>query len=157
MPASAGAKGRTNTPARAADLGLEMAQGADEALFGWFLASYLFGKRISQSIAARTWAVIYRQHGCTSVAKLQRCSHGRLVSMLNEGHYSRYDESTAARLQEVCKVLQASCEGSLVTLAANCGSRAAFEQRVLALKGVGPKTLEIFMREAAAVLFPEQA
>lgn len=142
-------------PARATDLGLDLAQGADEAVFGWFLASYLFGKRISQGIAARTWEVIYHKHGCTSVAKLQRCTRASLVRMLNEGHYSRYDESTATRLQEVCAVLQASCQGSLRYLAARCDSREAFEKHLLALKGVGPKTLEIFMSEAGPVLFAE--
>lgn len=150
---NASAQASPHKPACAADLSLDLSQGADEALFGWFLASYLFGKRISQGIAARTWEVIYRRHGCTSVAKLQRCTRAGLVRMLNEGHYSRYDESTATRLQEVCAVLQASCEGSLNKLAARCDSREAFEKHLLALKGVGPKTLEIFMREAGPALF----
>jgi endonuclease III len=73
--------------------------------------------------------------------------------MLNEGRYSRYDLSTAARLHEVCAVLTAACGGSFSALAKSCGGRASFEAHLLGLKGVGPKTLEIFMREAGPVLF----
>ncbi|WP_263263791.1 DNA methylase [Pseudomonas sp. RIT-PI-S] len=150
--ASSGAGERQ--PACARDLGLDLQTDGDEALFGWFLASYLFGKRISQGIAAATWEVIFCKYGFNSVRKLGQCPRSRLVAMLNEGRYSRYDESTASRLLEVCGVLEATCAGSLGTLAAGSAGRSAFEARLLALKGVGPKTLEIFMREAGPVLFP---
>ncbi len=33
--------------------------------------------------------------------------------------------------------------------------RADFERRLQTLKGVGPKTCEIFMREAGPLLFPD--
>lgn len=81
----------------AADLGLTLAVDDEPALFGWFLASYLFGKRISQGIAAQAWTVLYRQYGRDTPRKLLNLSRQQLVGYLGEGHYRRYDESTATR------------------------------------------------------------
>lgn len=73
----------------AADLGLTLAADDEQALFGWFLASYLFGKRISQTIAAQAWTVIYRRHGRDTPRKILNLSWQQLVDQLGEGHYRR--------------------------------------------------------------------
>jgi len=139
----------------AADLGLTLAPGDEPALFGWFLASYLFGKRISQSIAAQTWTVLYRKYGRDTPRKLLNLSWQQLVNYLGEGHYRRYDESTATRLLDVCRHLQEDYGGSFLKLRDASADRADFERRLQTLKGVGPKTCEIFMREAGPLLFPD--
>ncbi|KTT20112.1 DNA methylase [Pseudomonas oryzihabitans] len=138
----------------AADLGLTLAAGDEQALFGWFLASYLFGKRISQRIAAQAWAVIYRQHGRDTPRKLLNLSWQQLVDQLGEGHYRRYDESTATRLLDACRQLQEEYQGRFARLRDASADRADFERRLQVLKGVGPKTCEIFMREAGPLLYP---
>ncbi|HBZ99284.1 MAG TPA: DNA methylase, partial [Pseudomonas sp.] len=45
----------------AKDLGIDMADG-EPALFKWFVASFLFGKRIQQDIAAEAYRVIVDKH-----------------------------------------------------------------------------------------------
>lgn len=139
----------------AADLGLTLAVDDEPALFGWFLASYLFGKRISQGIAAQAWTVLYRQYGRDTPRKLLGLSRQQLVGYLGEGHYRRYDESTATRLLDVCHHLQEAYGGSFVRLRDASTDRVDFESRLQRLKGVGPKTCEIFMREAGPLLFPD--
>ena len=42
----------------ARDLGFTVEPGDEAALFKWLLASMLFGHRIAQTIAARTWRVL---------------------------------------------------------------------------------------------------
>jgi len=137
------------------DLGFEVRPGDEASLFGWFLASFLFGNRISQAIAARAWHVIVQEHGCDTPARLGACSHAQLVHMLGEGGYRRYDESTATRLSLLCRALVADYGGGILGVAAAAGEREDFERRLLAFKGVGPVTLAIFMREAGPALFGE--
>lgn len=134
------------------DLGFELRPGDEAALFKWLLASFLFGNRIAQTVAARTWRVLVDTHGLDTPRKLCTCSHAQLVRMLGEGGYRRYDESTARRLSLLCRTLIDDYGGRVLGIADAARDRADFERRVLAFKGVGPVTLGIFMREAADTL-----
>lgn len=135
------------------DLGFEVRQTDEASLFKWLLASFLFGNRISQDIAAATWRALVQTHGIDTPRRLCECSHARLVGMLGEGGYRRYDESTATRLSLLCGTLLEEYGGTLSGMAAAAGDRADFERRLLEFKGVGPVTLGIFMREAGPALF----
>ncbi|KAF1703377.1 DNA methylase [Pseudoxanthomonas suwonensis] len=137
------------------DLGFEVQAGDEASLFAWFLAAFLFGNRISQALAARTWEVIVRQHGCDTPARLCACSHAQLVRMLGEGGYRRYDESTAIRLSQLCRSLVDEYDGRILGVFEASRDRADFERRLLAFRGVGPVTLGIFMREAGRALYGE--
>ena len=95
--------------------------------------------------------MLYRKYGRDTPRKLLNLSWQQLVNYLGEGHYRRYDESTATRLLEVCRHLQEDYGGSFLKLRNASADRADFERRLQTLKGVGPKTCEIFMREAAAL------
>jgi len=138
------------------DLGFEVRPGDEASLFKWFLASFLFGNRISQSIAAATWRVLVVEHGRDTPAKLCNCSHAELVRMLGEGGYRRYDESTATRLSLLCRALVDDYDGRIHGIAEAAADRADFERRLLAFKGVGLVTLGIFMREAGPALFDRE-
>jgi endonuclease III len=142
-----------NKAISAEELGLNMQSGGEEALFGWFLASYLFGKRINQTTARRTWHLLFKTYGRTTPSKLCDYSWHELVRVLREGRYTRYDESTAERLLQICTQVQAEYGGRISGIWEQSQSRADFERRLLAFKGVGPKTLEIFMREAVPLLY----
>ena len=135
------------------DLGFEVLHRDEASLFKWFLASFLFGNRISQAVAADTWRVIVEVHGRDTPGKLCECSHAQLVRMLGEGGYRRYDESTATRLSLLCRALVDGYDGRMLRLAEVAGGREEFERRLLAFRGVGPVTLGIFMREAGPALF----
>jgi endonuclease III len=125
----------------------------EQGLFRWLLASFFFGKRIQQQVAERTYKV-FMQHGLTSPRAICACSWQELVDILGEGHYVRYDESTARYLLDWCQKLADEYDGKLRAMQRAAGSLEDFERRLLELKGVGPKTVEIFMREARPVLFP---
>lgn len=138
----------------AADLGITVSKGDPDSLFQWLLASFLFGKRINQKIAAATWRALVRTHGRDTPQKLCRCTHAQLVKILGEGGYARYDESTATRLWLLCRTLLDDYGGSVLGIVEAAGSRAEFERRLRGFKGIGPVTVGIFMREAGPVLFP---
>jgi endonuclease III len=132
------------------DLGLKVER-KEKPLFKWFLASYLFGKRIQQGVAQQTWEV-FMKHGIDTPKKIAGQSWQQLVDLLGEGHYRRYDESTARNLLEMSRELVRDYHGNLLNMYDDCGGEKEFTKRLMKLKGVGPKTAEIFMREAQPVL-----
>lgn len=138
----------------AADLGIHVQADDEQSLFKWLLASFLFGKRIGQNVAAATWRVLVEVHGQDTPRKLCRCTHAQLVRMLGEGGYARYDHSTADRLSMLCRMLMQHYDGRVLGIAEAAASREDFERRLLQFKGIGPVTVGIFMREAGPALFP---
>ncbi|SDF74423.1 hypothetical protein SAMN05216381_2326 [Pseudomonas seleniipraecipitans] len=127
---------------------------ADEAaLFKWLLASFLFGKPIQQSVAERAYRVIVEQYRQDNPAKLLRCGKRELVHMLGQARYVRYDLSTAERLLKLSRKLIDDYDGALTTLRQRSSSQEDFARRLAEFEGIGPKTVEIFMREAALGLY----
>ena len=137
----------------ASELGIELKPGDDGSLFKWFIASFLMGKRIQAPIAAQAYKVIVEQQGRDTARKLQHCTSRELVAMLGRAHYVRYDETTAQRLLDLSAKLNAEYAGKITHMRSASESREAFEIRLGAFDGVGPKTIEIFMRDAVKVLF----
>lgn len=129
-------------------LGLNPASHHEADLFAWLIASFLFGKRIQQDIARAAFEVIVRKHKVDSVAKVADCSHRQLVAMLGEGRYARYDESTATRLVALGKGLQQDYAGRVGELLRHSLDRNDCAERLQAYAGIGPKTAQIFLREA---------
>jgi endonuclease III len=136
----------------ATELGIDLKPGDDASLFKWFVASFLMGKRIQAPIAAQAYKVIVEQEGRDTARKLQHCTSKELVAMLGRAHYVRYDESTAQRLLDLSAKLNAEYAGKISHIRNASENRQAFEQRLGEFDGVGPKTIEIFMRDAAKVL-----
>lgn len=136
----------------AKQLGINIDDGEAE-LFKWFVASFLFGKRIQHQIAAEAYRVIVDRHRRDTPRKLCGCSRGELVRMLGEARYVRYDESTADRLLKLCNKLNSEYGGSLGNIRQQSETRPELERRLGEFEGVGPKTIEIFMREAAKVWY----
>ncbi|MEH6566386.1 MAG: DNA methylase [Halopseudomonas sp.] len=137
----------------AADLNLDLSQSDEKTLFKWFIASFLFGKRIQQDIAVETYRVIVEKHGRDTPRKLCNCTWQELVNMLGEGGYTRYDESTAERLLELCKKLHDDYGGKVGAIHEASDNRKDLEKRLQEFDGIGPKTVEIFMREAGPVWY----
>lgn len=130
----------------ASDLGLKVSKSNEKTAFRWFLASYLFGKRISQDIARKTWEV-FIDNNVDSPDKITKSSWQRLVDLLGEGHYKRYDESTARNLQDMSQFLIVNYDGKITNLLKQSGNADEAAKKLQELKGVGPKTSEIFLRE----------
>lgn len=137
----------------ASELGIDLTPEDNSSLFKWFLASFLMGKRIQAPIAAQAYRVIVEEEGRDTARKLQHCTSRELVAMLGRAHYVRYDESTAQRLLDLSAKLNAQYAGNITQMRDASEDRQAFEKRLAEFDGVGPKTIEIFMRDAAAVLF----
>lgn len=137
----------------ARDLAIDLKNGGEVALFKWFIASFLMGKRIQADIAVQAYRVIVDQHGCDTPRKLASQSHRQLVAMLGQAHYVRYDESTAARLTKLANKLTEEYAGKIGEIHGRSEGRGEFEKRLGEFDGVGPKTVEIFMREAGEVLY----
>ncbi|AZF16536.1 MULTISPECIES: DNA methylase [unclassified Pseudomonas] len=137
----------------AAELGIALKPGDDTGLFKWFIASFLMGKRIQAPIAAQAYKVIVEEEGRDTPRKLQHCTSRELVAMLGRAHYVRYDETTAQRLLDLSAKLNAEYSGKITRMLEASDNRQAFEKRLGEFEGVGPKTIEIFMRDAATVLF----
>ncbi len=127
------------------DLGLDPNSG-EEDLFRWFLASLLFGKRIQQGVARRGWESLIG-HGIDTPQAILGAGWRRLVDVLDEGHYVRYDESTADYLLDVARLLLARYHGKITEVLASSRDATDATKRLEQFRGVGPKTAEIFLRD----------
>lgn len=135
------------------ELDIHLDGASEDGLFKWLLASFLMGKRIQADIAAQAYRVIVDKHQRNTPRKLADCTHRELVRMLGEARYVRYDESTADRLRALALKLNGEYCGRVGDIRQASEDRQAFEKRLAAFEGIGPKTVEIFMREAARVLY----
>ena len=134
----------------AKDLGIDLASRKESDLFKWLFASLLFGKPIQQQVAVRTYEVFQRA-GMLGLEKIANANWNRLVELLDQGHYVRYDFSTADKLQDVCKALK-SRYGSVTNLLAESCTKPKLMKSLEEFKGVGPVTARIFVREVAPLL-----
>jgi len=128
------------------ELGLDLRKPGDR--FKWFLASLLFGRRISAEIALRTFREFERR-GYTTPERVLKAGWHRLVEALDEGGYVRYDYSTADRLLEICARLQE--EGGLERLHSSARDAKDLERRLQEFRGIGPVTASIFLRELRGI------
>ena len=126
------------------ELGIDLSKGEEE-IFKWFLASILFGRRISEEIAKRTYRT-FEKYNILSPEKIIEAGWDELVGILDEGGYVRYDFSTATRLLEICEELL-DRYGSLSKLHESAKDEKDLEKKLLAFKGIGPVTVNIFLRE----------
>jgi len=129
-------------------LGIDLESNKEQELFKWFLASILFGKRISEKIATKTYKEFVK-NGVITPDKLLETGWDSLVRILDEGGYVRYDFSTATRLLDIAKALKEKYGGLIELYEASNDSR-ELERRLQEFKGIGPVTTNIFLRELRA-------
>lgn len=67
--------------------------------------------------------------------------------VMRKGGYVRYDESTSAKLLIICGKLLKDYQGSLKKLHEVSADSKDLERRLLAFYGIGPVTVNIFLRE----------
>ncbi|KAJ8098573.1 hypothetical protein POJ06DRAFT_137166 [Lipomyces tetrasporus] len=134
----------------AKDLGIDLESGQETEYFKWFLACLLFGKPVQQEVAKQTYLELV-QDGITSPEAILNAGWDKLVQVLDRGHYVRYDFSTATKLLEVSSALKEEYRtfGALLNQSRTTDDLSA---RLQEFKGVGPKTVEIFLRDMKPVL-----
>jgi hypothetical protein len=135
------------SPLYSEELGIDLADGSDAAYFRWFLASLLFGARISETTAKNTFRAFIR-HGLTNPRKILRAGWDFLVSpVMREGGYVRYDNRKSTQILRDCETLVGDYGGSLLRLHKAASNSRDLEDRLLAFYGIGPITMNIFLRE----------
>ena len=113
--------------------------------FKWFLASILFGMRISEKIASNTFKA-FQEAGIDSPNKVLSAGWTRLVEILDSGGYVHYDFSTASKLLLIMEKMKERY-GSLENLYLQSSNTKDLEKRLMDFKGFGPITVNIFLRE----------
>ena len=129
------------------ELGLDLK--TEEDRFKWFLASILFAKRISSEVAKRTYRE-FEKEGIITPESITEAGWDKLVEVLDSGGYVRYDFSTASNLLEIVAKLVEKY-GSLEALYTQSKDSHDLEKRLLEFKGVGPTTVNIFLRELKGI------
>ncbi len=119
---------------------------SDTDMFRWFLLCYLFGKPIQSGVAVTTWRLFIEKKLDTPWAIVQASDH-KLVHVLHEGGYTRYQHVTSHGLQVCMERLIREYEGSLLLMLESSLDEEEFSKRLQKLYGVGPKIAEIFTRE----------
>ena len=135
-------------PLYSEDLGIDLA--TPSGRFRWFVASILFGARISEQIAANTCQCLQAAGIADAPDKIIGAGWDRLVEILDAGGYVRYDFSTATKLLEIMTTLQQNY-GSLENLYCQAADSQDLEKRLQEFKGIGPTTTQIFLRELRGV------
>ncbi|MDG7000399.1 MAG: hypothetical protein JRN15_14985 [Nitrososphaerota archaeon] len=128
-------------------LGIDIKSGRNIEILKWFLASILYGKPIRESTATDTYRMFEAEEILSCSAVLKTGWDG-LVSILDEGGYTRYDFSTAQRLLDIFGNLQKHYGCDLNKLHSDAKDGADLEARLRLLgKGMGRTTISIFLRE----------
>lgn len=129
------------------ELGIDLGRRRETEYFRWFLASVLFGGRISETIAKNTYRAFLR-HGLTTPTAILDAGWAFLVyPVMREGGYVRYDGRKSDQILRDCQTLLDDYQGKLSRVAAAARDSADLEARIAAFYGVGPVTVNIFLRE----------
>lgn len=135
----------------ASALGIDLAVPDADQRFKWFLAAVLYGARISESLATRTWRE-FAARGVLTPESIVATGWDGLVVILDAGGYVRYDYKTATKLLDVCNALVRDYGGSLDALHDAAADPRDLENRIKTLgKGIGDTTVAIFLRELRGI------
>jgi hypothetical protein len=127
------------------NLGINLGSKQEQELFKWFLLCLLFGRPIQRDIAESAYRELARARLVSPNAIIQ-AGWDKLVQLLDEAHYVRYDFSTATKLLEVCSELKRRY-GTMTHLLVEAKTTKELRSRLLEFKHIGPVTAGIFLRE----------
>ena len=129
------------------ELDIELKRCDEAGYFEWFLASLLFGGHISEEIAKKTYRA-FERHGLLTPEKILAAGWEFLVNpIMKEGGYVRYDGRKSTQILRDCEMLLYKHQGSLQDIHDTSRDKADLEACFLAFYGVGPVTVNIFLRE----------
>jgi hypothetical protein len=131
------------------ELGIDLDSG-DAEIERWFIASTLFGTRISAQVAERTYTLLDRA-GIRRITDVGNRQWGELVALLDAGGYARYDYRTATRLQDLAQVVMTRYEGDIGEIGRRFRDPETLASALEALPGWGPVTTGLFLRELRGV------
>lgn len=135
------------SPLHSEELGIRLASRQERQYFLWFLASLLFGARISATIARNTFHSFVR-HRLTTPQSILSAGWDFLVNpIMREGGYVRYDGRKSTQVLRDCEKLTTEYGGGLTRLHEVARDSRDLERRLLEFHGIGPVTVNIFLRE----------
>ncbi len=140
-----------SSPLYSEELGIVLAEGGDAELFKWFLASILFGARISETIAKHTFEAFARHRLLTPRRILEAGWEFLVDPIMREGGYVRYDGRKSEQILRDCEQLMTAYRGSLTRLHATAKDSQDLEDKLLGFFGIGPVTVNVFLRELRPV------
>jgi len=132
-------------------LGIDLSSRKEGELFKWFLACLLFGKPIQQEIAERAYARLVSA-SLRNQDEVLDAGWNKLVRLLDEAQYVRYDFSTATKLLDVYRELKQRY-GSMTKLITQAKRASGLSSRLQEFKHIGPVTARIFTREVAPIWY----
>jgi hypothetical protein len=133
------------------ELGIALRRGGPDELFQLLVGALLMSARIDTSIAVAAARAVFAQ-GYTHPTTMLEASWQDRVDALGEGHYVRYDESTATYLADTSQLLLDRYDGDLRRLRGDAGGDPdRIHERLQDAKGIGRVGADIFCREAQAV------
>ncbi len=133
-------------PTYSCELGLDLRKPGDR--IKWFLASMLFAKRISASIARKTY-LAFEAEGLVTPDAIIRAGWDKLVEVLDRAGYVRYDFSTASTLLETMEKIK--MVGGLERFHDKAKGPEDLERKLQELKGIGLVASNIFLRELRGI------
>jgi endonuclease III len=133
------------------ELGINLKTKKSTENFKWFLAAILLGARISETIAKNTYRALKKYKLLTPKAIIKTTWKFLVSHVMAEGGYVRYDEKTSAMLLDICKKLIAQYNGDLNQLYLAATDANDLVQKLLDFKGIGPITVNIFLRELRGI------
>lgn len=133
-----------------AEIGIPIEKGTPSALFQWLFSANLFSARIGSSIATDAARALIKD-GLTTPEKMKNTTWNHRVRILNEAHYTRYQEKTSTFLGDLSEFLVEKYKGDLNNLKEEAGKDQQKLQELLKeVKGMGDVGVDIFLREAQA-------
>ncbi len=129
------------------DLDIQLKLRVDREYFKWFLASVLYGARISETIAQNTYRAFKRHRLLTPQAILAAGWKFLVDPIMAEGGYVRYDGRKSAQVLKDCETLVEDYRGSFTKLHEVSEDSADLERRLMNFYGVGLVTVNVFLRE----------
>lgn len=136
----------------AADLGIHLDRSTGQAMYRWLVASMLFGRPVQQSVGADAYRALI-DRGLTSPPKYAELEREELRAILDDAHYARIDYIMTDELHEVMATIVDEY-GTVSKMVRTSGDRDELTRRLTAMKGIGPKTAEIFLRDLPEHVLP---
>ena len=135
------------SPLYSEELGISLSDANDSEYFKWFLASLFFGGHITETIARHTYQAFVNHNLMTPDAILTAGLDYLVHPIMREGGYVRYDGRKSNQILRDCEQLMSDYDGSLKRLHEMAADTQDLEQRLQAFYGIGPMTMNIFLRE----------
>ena len=129
------------------ELGIYLKENNDKEFFKWFLASILFGARITETIAKNTYKT-FEKYALLEPKRILNAGRDFLINpIMREGGYVRYDGKKSTQILKNCETLLEIYRGSLMELHKVAKNKQDLENRLINFYGIGAITVNIFLRE----------